>query len=210
MKSLIGGAALAMFFAAAPALAAPASAQSRDCSAQADAKGLHGADREKFRTSCIKGAAPAAPAKAVAVEKAPAKAVAMPAAAAAPAKPAIGTALSPASKACSDQADAKGLHGKDRETFRNQCLKGSAPVAAAGPAVAAAPSAAPSAAARPGAAKVTAAPGTRTPGQIAETSRIRDCGAQWKAAKAANQIPAGQTWPKYWSQCSARMKAAGK
>jgi hypothetical protein len=44
---------------AAPAKAAPVqhSAQSLECSKQADAKGLHGSERKKFRATCIKSAA---------------------------------------------------------------------------------------------------------------------------------------------------------
>ena len=49
----------------------------------------------------------------------------------APAKPTAATTTTvgrkpatPESKACSAQADAKGLHGKDRQTFRRACLKG--------------------------------------------------------------------------------------
>ncbi len=47
----------------------------------------------------------------------------------APAKPATTASVgrkpaTPESKACSAQADAKGLHGKDRQTFRRACLKG--------------------------------------------------------------------------------------
>ncbi len=47
----------------------------------------------------------------------------------APAKPATTAPVgrkpaTPESKACSAQADAKGLHGKDRQTFRRACLKG--------------------------------------------------------------------------------------
>jgi hypothetical protein len=66
---LIGGAALAQSttpapaapaaaHAAAPAKAAPApqSAQSLECSKEADAKGLHGAARKKFRSTCKKNA----------------------------------------------------------------------------------------------------------------------------------------------------------
>jgi hypothetical protein len=34
----------------------PRTPQSLDCSKQADAKGLHGADRKKFRASCMKAA----------------------------------------------------------------------------------------------------------------------------------------------------------
>jgi hypothetical protein len=46
-----------------------------------------------------------------------------------PANPATTTTVgrkpaTPESKACSAQADAKGLHGKDRQTFRRACLKG--------------------------------------------------------------------------------------
>lgn len=36
------------------------------------------------------------------------------------------------------------------------------------------------------------------------------CGAEWRAAKAAGKIASGQTWPKYWSACNARLKAQGK
>jgi hypothetical protein len=60
---LFGGAAFAQATApapaAAPAKAAPVqhSAQSLECSKQADAKGLHGTERKKFRASCLKSAA---------------------------------------------------------------------------------------------------------------------------------------------------------
>lgn len=60
---LIGGAALAQTAspapAAAPAKAAPAakSAASVECSKEADAKGLHGTARKKFRAECKKNAA---------------------------------------------------------------------------------------------------------------------------------------------------------
>ncbi len=47
-------------------------------------------------------------------------------------------------------------------------------------------------------------------GKAMEKSRIKACGAEWKAAKAANKVPAGQTWPQFWSECNARLKAAGK
>ena len=48
-------------------------------------------------------------------------------------------------------------------------------------------------------------PGQRTPGQIAEASRQKQCGAQWKADKAAGKT-GSQTWPQYWSACSKRLK----
>ncbi len=51
------------------------------------------------------------------------------------------------------------------------------------------------------------------PPSAAETAlhqRQAACGAEWRAAKAAGKIPAGQTWPKYWSACNTRLKAQGK
>ena len=60
---LCGGAAFAQTTAPAPAApaakAAPVqhSAQSLECSKQADAKGLHGTERKKFRAACLKSAA---------------------------------------------------------------------------------------------------------------------------------------------------------
>jgi hypothetical protein len=56
---LIGGAAFAQTPAPAPAAAAPAvaahSAKSVECSKEADAKGLHGEARRKFRAECKRG-----------------------------------------------------------------------------------------------------------------------------------------------------------
>ena len=49
------------------------------------------------------------------------------------------------------------------------------------------------------------ASGQRTPGQVAEASRQKQCGAQWKADKAAGKT-GSQTWPQYWSACSKRLK----
>jgi hypothetical protein len=46
-------------------------------------------------------------------------------------------------------------------------------------------------------------------GRQAEYARERACGADWKADKAAGKVPAGMTWPKYWSECNKRKKAAG-
>jgi hypothetical protein len=49
-----------------------------------------------------------------------------------------------------------------------------------------------------------------TPGQLAARKRQKECGAEWKAAKKAGKIEKGMTWPKYWSACNKRLKAAGK
>ena len=46
---------------------------------------------------------------------------------------------------------------------------------------------------------------TPTQAQLAERSRQKQCGAQWKADKAAGKT-ASQTWPQYWSACSKRLK----
>jgi hypothetical protein len=43
-----------------------------------------------------------------------------------------------------------------------------------------------------------------------QQARITECGNQWKALKISNKVPAGETWPKFWGQCVAKMKAAGK
>ena len=54
-----------------------------------------------------------------------------------------------------------------------------------------------------------AAAGQGTPGQAAAQRRIRMCGAQWRAAKAESSLPAGATWPQYWSQCNTALKQRG-
>jgi hypothetical protein len=42
--------------------------------------------------------------------------------------------------------------------------------------------------------------------QLAERERIKKCGAEWKAAKAAGKIAKGMKWPQYWSACNKRLK----
>jgi hypothetical protein len=78
------------------------------------------------------------------------------------------------------------------------------------PAATTAPTAAPAAPAAPAAtAKPTPAAKKPADGRQAEYARERACGADWKADKAAGKIPAGMTWPKFWSDCNKRKKAAG-
>ena len=75
------------------------------------------------------------------------------------------------------------------------------------PAAAAAPATKPMAAtAAAGAVAATKATRAQSPAMAAVHDRQRQCGAQWKADKAAGKIPAGQTWPKYWSACNTRLK----
>ncbi len=94
-----------------------------------------------------------------------------------------------------------------------------APVVPAAPAAAATKMAAPAAkmaapaatAAAPAAGEVLDKNGKpMTPGRAAMVTRERACGVKWKAAKAAGTLPAGQTWPQFWSACNTELKAAGQ
>jgi hypothetical protein len=53
----------------------------------------------------------------------------------------------------------------------------------------------------------TATPTKRepTPGQLAARERQKQCGVEWKEAKAAGKTK-GTTWPKFWSACNTRLK----
>ena len=44
-------------------------------------------------------------------------------------------------------------------------------------------------------------------GQIEAHQRIKECAAEWHAAKAGNSLPAGTKWPQFWSTCNTRLKA---
>jgi hypothetical protein len=44
--------------------------------------------------------------------------------------------------------------------------------------------------------------------QAAARERQKKCAAEWKEAKAASKIETGTTWPKFWSACNKRLKAA--
>ena len=47
-----------------------------------------------------------------------------------------------------------------------------------------------------------------TAAQTAAKERQKQCGAEWKDAKAAGKIQKGQTWPKFYSACNKRLKGA--
>jgi hypothetical protein len=64
--------------------------------------------------------------------------------------------------------------------------------------------------AKPAATTTPSSTATGKSGREAETARIRECGKEWKADKAAGKIEKGMTWPKYWSDCNKRLKAAGQ
>jgi hypothetical protein len=44
-----------------------------------------------------------------------------------------------------------------------------------------------------------------TAGQLAARERQKQCGVEWKEAKAAGKAK-GTTWPKFWSACNTRLK----
>jgi len=89
-------------------------------------------------------------------------------------------------------------NGMKYRDFSKQCMSG-------GEAAAPPPPPPPAAEAKPAA----AAAEKPTGGRAAMIARERACGAEWKAAKAAGNIPAGQKWPQYWSECNKRKKAEG-
>jgi len=124
-------------------------------------------------------------------------------------------------KACADEWNkvkaANQTEGKTYRDFSKECMSrtgdSSAAPAAAAPApkpaassTAAAPAAKPAA---PAANSTTTAAKPVSSGREAMVERERACGAEWKADKAAGKIAAGMTWPKYWSACNERKKAAG-
>ncbi len=47
-------------------------------------------------------------------------------------------------------------------------------------------------------------------GQLAARERHKKCAAEWKEAKTAGKTEKGATWPKFWSDCNKRLKAAAK
>jgi hypothetical protein len=53
--------------------------------------------------------------------------------------------------------------------------------------------------------KASASKREPTASQMAARERQRKCAAEWKEAKAAGKTN-GLKWPKYWSQCNARLK----
>ncbi len=131
-------------------------------------------------------------------------------------------ATSPKMKACAeewkaDKAAGKVAAGMTWSQFSHECAArgdtagapAAAPAAATGGAVTAAPPAA--TATEPAAGAPVAPPsGAKQPsaGQAAMHARQKQCGAEWRAAKAAGKIQAGMTWPTYWHDCNTRLKAA--
>ena len=42
--------------------------------------------------------------------------------------------------------------------------------------------------------------------QLAARERQAKCSAEWKQVKADGKVEPGMKWPKFWSQCNARLK----
>ncbi|CAN2534401.1 hypothetical+protein [Methylocapsa aurea] len=91
--------------------------------------------------------------------------------------------------------------------------------AAAAPEPAPVPAPAPTAATpapTPAPAPTVAAPAAKpakpvSEGKAAQTARQKKCGAEWKTKKAELlKANPKATWPKYWSECNKRLKAAGE
>ena len=47
-------------------------------------------------------------------------------------------------------------------------------------------------------------------GQLAARDRQKKCAAEWKETKTSGKTEKGATWPKFWSDCNKRLKAAAK
>lgn len=47
-------------------------------------------------------------------------------------------------------------------------------------------------------------------GQLAARERQKKCAAEWKETKTAGKTEKGVSWPKFWSDCNKRLKAAAK
>jgi hypothetical protein len=119
---------------------------------------------------------------------------------------------------------AKTTGGKTYKEFSKECMSGSSGSSAATPAATTTPppstAAAPAAPTRPATASAptsTTSTSTSTTtekkpvsaGREAMYSRERECGKEWKEAKAAGKT-GNMKWPQYWSECNKRLKAAGK
>ncbi|PPE81490.1 hypothetical protein C3941_01890 [Kaistia algarum] len=130
-------------------------------------------------------------------------------------------ATSPAMQSCSDQwaqlkADDKVPAGQTWSKFWSQCAKDYAAAHPADAAAAADKTAPPPAEPPPAKTKAAAKPATAPApaDDMAATSgkgkspAMAACSDEWAKLKADGKVPAGQTWPKFWSQCAKDYAAA--
>jgi len=62
-----------------------------------------------------------------------------------------------------------------------------------------------------GATEATPSPKPATDPKTATRERQKKCAAEWKEKKAELKKAGSKiTWPKYWSECNKRLKAAGE
>ena len=111
--------------------------------------------------------------------------------------------------------DAKQTAGKTYKDFSKTCMSGSSDAAKpdaakpndmakdAGAADVKKPDASKKAAKGDTADKKAAKP---SDARAAAVARQKECGAEWKADKAAGKVEKGMKWPQYWSACSKRKK----
>ena len=100
------------------------------------------------------------------------------------------------------------LNGQSWGQYRTDCAARIKPETTA---AAPAPAATPADLVPPQTSTSAAAPKPVSGGRAAMLVRQKQCGAEWRAQKATliAQTP-GLAWPKYWSQCNTRLKAAGQ
>lgn len=125
--------------------------------------------------------------------------------------PAAAAAKSAAMQSCSDdwskmKSANKVPDGQTWPKFWSQCSKDYASAHPDDGAAAAAPAAA--AVPPKTAAKTAAAPAATDAKAAGKSTAMASCSDDWSKLKAANKVPAGQTWPKFWSQCSKDYAAA--
>jgi hypothetical protein len=123
-------------------------------------------------------------------------------------------------KACEDEWKANKAANQaakiTQKKYVVECRAGAAPAPAKPVAVAPAATAPAGAASKPAAPVSTAAAPKQAPavagdktkdGTAAMRARQKECGAEWKADKAAGKT-GSMKWPQYWSACNTRKKAA--
>jgi hypothetical protein len=49
-----------------------------------------------------------------------------------------------------------------------------------------------------------------TAAQLAARERMSKCSVEWKEAKAGGKLAKDAKWPKFWSECNARLKGGTK
>lgn len=112
-------------------------------------------------------------------------------------------------KTCAANSNAAATQPPTAPVAQTKPVAATAPVAQATPSAVAKPTLASKLKKLATTTALASAPAAASGAALGEQSRIKQCGVQWKAARSANTVPAGQTWPQFWSACDARLKAGG-